>query len=131
MKKNRNLRNKQVYTWQVSLRLFAILLVIALLDAVGISISYTSGKHIAKRMAISSLFFITAFTSFPIYLAGFSTCINISSCSASFLIFISICIYWAHQAIHIDTLGYYFLQLVFRISKKAALLLIPENKRKK
>ena len=50
MKKNRNLRNKQVYTWQVSLRLFAILLVIALLDAVGISISYTSGKHMTDRM---------------------------------------------------------------------------------
>ena len=50
MKKNRDLRNKQVYTWQVSLRLFAILLVIALLDAVGISISYTSGKHMTDRM---------------------------------------------------------------------------------
>ena len=50
MKKNRNFRNKQVYTWQVSLRLFAILLVIALLDAVGISISYTSGKHMTDRM---------------------------------------------------------------------------------
>ena len=50
MKKNRNLRNNQVYTWQVSLRLFAILLVIALLDVVGISISYTSGKHMTDRM---------------------------------------------------------------------------------
>ena len=50
MKKNRNLRNKQVYTWQVSLRLFVILLVIALLDVVGISISYTSGKHMTDRM---------------------------------------------------------------------------------
>ena len=49
MKKNWNFRNKQVYTWQVNLRLFVILLVIALLDAVGISISYTSGKHMADH----------------------------------------------------------------------------------
>ena len=50
-------------------------------------ISYTSGKHIANRTATCSLSFMTEFTSFPMYLAGFSTCIKISSLNASFLIY--------------------------------------------
>ena len=51
-------------------------------------ISYTSGKHMAKRISTSFLFFITEFTSFPIYRAGFSIFSNISSFKASFLIFL-------------------------------------------
>ena len=42
----------------------------------------------AKRISTSFLFFITEFTSFPIYRAGFSIFSNISSFKASFLIFL-------------------------------------------
>ena len=52
------------------------------------STSETSGKHMAKRISTSFLFFITEFTSFPIYRAGFSIFSNISSFKASFLIFL-------------------------------------------
>ena len=52
------------------------------------SASETSGKHIAKRTSTSLLSFITEFTSFPIYRAGFSIFSNISSSKASFLIII-------------------------------------------
>ena len=50
--------------------------------------SVTSGKHMAKRISTSFLFFITELTSFPIYRAGFSIFSNISSFKASFLIFL-------------------------------------------
>ena len=52
------------------------------------SASETSGKHIAKRTSTSFLSFITEFTSFPIYRAGFSIFSNISSFKASFLMFL-------------------------------------------
>ena len=49
-------------------------------------ISYTSGKQKAMRMSTSSLFFTTALTSPPMYLAGFSTFIKISSDNANLFI---------------------------------------------
>ena len=51
-----------------------------------IPISYTSGKHIQKRTSILFLSLITLLYSPPIYLAGFSTFISISSGKANFLI---------------------------------------------
>ena len=52
-----------------------------------IPISYTSGKHMQKRTSILSFSLITLLYSPPIYLAGFSTFISISSDNANFLIY--------------------------------------------
>lgn len=47
--RSRNNRKIRVYTWREGFRLFVLLLVIALLDVIGISISYTSGKHMTDH----------------------------------------------------------------------------------
>ncbi len=49
-------------------------------------ISYTSGKHMAKRSFTRAFSFITLFSSPPMYRAGFSIFINMSWLSASDLI---------------------------------------------
>ena len=45
-KKNRNM---QMYTYREYIRLCAVLIVIALLDVIGISVSYTTGKHMTDH----------------------------------------------------------------------------------
>ena len=47
--RNGNGGNMWVYAWREGMCLFAMLFVIAFLDVIGISISYTTGKHMTKR----------------------------------------------------------------------------------
>ena len=62
-------------------------------------ISYTSGKHMQKRMSTADGSFFTMLISFPVYLAGFSILIRTSSGSASvlFLNAIFTSIIWAYR----------------------------------